>query len=183
MRGVAAPFAMAAFVNASVFACFGGSSRLWDSCARRGDGDPRCRNGSAAKNAVCGGITGIASSFVLCPTELVKCKMQAGSGAYDNSLDAARDIFRSHGVRGLYRGLSATVCRQSPGLAVYFACYDEIKQRLCRLGGGIESSLAASILAGGISGSLSWAIVYPVDLVKSRVQILPLTTSRSERSM
>jgi hypothetical protein len=39
--------------------------------------------------------------------------------------------------------------------------------------GGRRDELLASVAAGGLAGALSWAIVYPLDLVKTRVQSLP----------
>ena len=182
MRGIAAPFAMAAFVNASIFTTFGEASRFWDRYLDHAGSTNKgnsCWENSIEKNLVCGGITGVMSSFILAPTEHIKCRMQAGREVYKNSLDAGRSMWKAHGTRGLYRGLTATCLRQCPGFAVYFACYDDIKYRLQRLFG--ESR--ASILAGGTAGSLSWAIVYPVDLIKSRIQVLPLSASKSERSM
>jgi solute carrier family 25 carnitine/acylcarnitine transporter 20/29 len=38
-------------------------------------------------------------------------------------------------------------------------------------------------MAGGVAGSFAWAVVYPVDLIKSRIQSLPLHTPSSERSL
>ena len=37
MRGIAAPFAMAAFVNAQIFTTFGEASRFWDKYLQAGD--------------------------------------------------------------------------------------------------------------------------------------------------
>lgn len=176
MRGIAAPFAMAAFVNASIFTTFGETSRLWDHHVGNAADSIHCRENSIEKNLVCGGVTGVTSSLILAPTEHIKCKMQAGSEVYANSLDAGKSIWKSHGVRGLYRGLMATCLRQAPGFSIYFANYDIIKSRL-------GESWVASIVAGGTAGSLSWAVIYPIDLLKSKIQVLPLTVPSSERSL
>ena len=187
MRGIAAPFAMAAFVNASVFLTFGEATRFWDNYLQAGDERTKgemptssCRENSVNKNFVCGAVTGVISSLILAPTEHIKCRMQAGREAYANSLDAGRRIWETRGICGLYRGLTATCLRQAPGFAVYFSCYDDIKHRLQR---SLGESWAAPILAGGTAGSLSWAVVYPIDLIKSRIQVLPLDASKLERSM
>ena len=41
----------------------------------------------------------------------------------------------------------------------------------------------ASAIAGGLSGSLTWAIVYPVDLIKSHIQTRSLTTPYTQLRM
>ena len=40
----------------------------------------------------------------------------------------------------------------------------------------------SSVVAGGISGALTWAIVYPVDIIKSIIQTIPLNTPRERRT-
>jgi solute carrier family 25 carnitine/acylcarnitine transporter 20/29 len=39
------------------------------------------------------------------------------------------------------------------------------------------------MMAGGVAGSFAWAVVYPIDMIKSRIQSLPLHTRSSERSL
>lgn len=178
-RGIGAPVTMAALVNATIFTTYGESSRLWD---RHVDNSS---SNILPKQLVCGTATGFVSSIIMSPTELVKIKMQtqiSGSEtSYRNSLDAARSILSTYGIKGFYRGFVPTCLRQCPGFAVYFGCYGRIKDQLK---GGVEHPWLPSIIAGGVAGSLSWAVVYPIDLVKSRIQALPLsTTTKSERSI
>jgi solute carrier family 25 carnitine/acylcarnitine transporter 20/29 len=129
-------------------------------------------------------FTGVVSSLVIAPTEHIKCRLQVGStNKYRGSIDAIKRIIASHGVFRLYRGLGATILRQSPSFGIYFGTYDRIKRAIChRFGTSSESSqhsdnkrrLAASALAGGFAGSLAWAVVYPMDIIKSRIQTMPL---------
>lgn len=88
------------------------------------------------------------------------------------------------------RGFVATAIRQSPGFCVYFATYERLKDILQSPPRNNNrtiimqcNQLSASILAGGVAGSLSWAIVYPIDLIKSRIQALPLDCIKSDRSI
>jgi solute carrier family 25 carnitine/acylcarnitine transporter 20/29 len=180
-RGIGAPFATAALVNASIFGSYGKSSRLWDEYFEK------TSELASFKPFACGTFTGIVSSFLLCPTEHVKVQLQtqqyAGVGprvVYRDTLDATRKIVASHGITGLYRGLIATCCRQGPAFAIYFATYDTIKEWGQRVFG---NQWSACVVAGGTAGALSWGIVYPIDLLKSRIQALPLDASKTESSL
>jgi solute carrier family 25 carnitine/acylcarnitine transporter 20/29 len=95
-------------------------------------------------------------------------------------LDATRKIVANYGIAGLYRGLIATYCRQGPGFGIYFASYDTIKERGQQVFGNEWSACA---FAGGTAGALSWGAVYPVNVLKSRIQALPLDASRTESSL
>lgn len=104
-----------------------------------------------------GSGAGVACSMVACPTELVKCRLQAqsalasaveapvlagvgaagGSAAvkgavqYSGPMDVARQVIRSEGgVLGLFKGLTPTLMREVPGNAAMFGAYEAVKQYL-----------------------------------------------------
>ena len=75
---------------------------------------------------------------------------------------------------------------------VYFATYDTIKKAVggllppppnaaAQLGGGgcrePPQPLWVSTLAGGLAGSLCWTVIYPFDVVKSRIQVGTVATT------
>ena len=41
----------------------------------------------------------------------------------------------------------------------------------------------ASAVAGGLTGALTWAIVYPFDVIKTQMQTAPIDTPRNERTI
>jgi len=110
-------------------------------------------------------------------------------------------IVNSHGIRGLYRGFACTAFREIPAFGLYFAAYDVIKDKVgIVLSSRLESesdslakdgtleansmhAWAASSLAGGFSGALTWAIIYPFDVIKTRIQTTPLDTPLEKRRM
>ncbi|KAL3787655.1 hypothetical protein HJC23_011803 [Cyclotella cryptica] len=179
-KGVGAPVTMAAFLNAQIFLTYGRSTGLWNEYFGARKEDP-----SLLRDAVCGGLTGLISAVIMCPTEHVKTRLQiqqksnvmngsreASNVVYRDSYHAMRQIHGKYGVTGLFRGVSATALRQGPSFAVYFAAYNHIRDTAA--GHGFKDSLLLSMTAGGIAGSLSWAVVYPIDLIKSRIQAMPL---------
>ncbi|XP_077330520.1 mitochondrial ornithine transporter 1-like isoform X2 [Lithobates pipiens] len=75
--------------------------------------------------AAAGSLASVFSSLVLCPTELVKCRMQTqhemrvsgrtGIPYKSTPWSIVRDILKSEGAGGLFRGLSSTWLREIPG--------------------------------------------------------------------
>jgi len=86
-------------------------------------------------------------------------------------------IFTRQGVRSIYRGTGATLARDGPGSAAYFAAYEVTKKALTPAGASpSELNLGAIILAGGTAGIAMWALAIPPDVLKSRLQSAPTGT-------
>ncbi|KAJ0240627.1 Mitochondrial carnitine/acylcarnitine carrier-like protein [Hirschfeldia incana] len=177
-KGMGAPLATVAALNAVLFTVRGQMEGL----LRSGPGVPL----TISQQFVCGAGAGFAVSFLACPTELVKCRLQAQSALacasttnsvvatvkYGGPMDVARHVLRSEGgARGLFKGLFPTFAREIPGNATMFATYEAFKRLLA--GGSDTSSLGQGslIMAGGVAGASFWGIVYPADVVKSVLQV------------
>jgi len=153
------------------------------------------------KAMTCGSFAGASQCLVICPMEHVKCRLQTQTtetaGSYKGPVDAIKRIVSEHGVQRLYQGWWTTAWREIPAFGLYFATYDYLKdransflldrerQKLLLQGQSGTASAAvltnthtwlASAFAGGCAGSLTWAIVYPIDVIKSWVQTAPLDT-------
>ncbi|CAN6460311.1 unnamed protein product [Victoria cruziana] len=138
---------------------------------------------SVDQQMVCGAGAGVAVSFLACPTELIKCRLQAqsalgatgGSTAaikYNGPMDVAKHVLKSEGgTMGLFKGLVPTLAREVPGNAFMFGVYELVKQYIA--GGKDTSSLGRGslIVAGGLAGASFWMTVYPTDVVKSVIQV------------
>ncbi|CAH1417509.1 unnamed protein product [Lactuca virosa] len=99
-------------------------------------------------------------SFILCPSELVKCRMQIQgtdslvptSRKYSGPLNCVIQTVKTEGVSGLFRGGVTTLMREAIGNAVFF-----------RIG----------IISGGLSGIAFWSAVLPLDVAKTIIQTTP----------
>lgn len=201
-RGMAAPLSAACFINAIIFSSYGWSSRIFDQHAETSEYLKNPVHDSAFKAFTCGSFAGLVQCLVVCPMEHVKCRIQIqhGKGSPDNiykgPAQATKAILRDHGVSGLYRGWCVTSWREIPAFGVYFAFYDFAKDKintmLARRAGIDEKEAAtgyadhthtwvASALAGGCTGGLTWAFVYPFDIIKTRIQTAPMNTPIAER--
>ncbi|ORX78520.1 mitochondrial carrier [Anaeromyces robustus] len=78
-------------------------------------------------------------------------------------------VKNTNGIRGLYRGFMFQGLRDAFGTGVYFCAY-EISKKLLTIGDR-ESNHVTHFFAGGIAGIASWIGIFPIDLVKSKLQI------------
>mmetsp|Transcript_3973 Transcript_3973/g.8619 ORF Transcript_3973/g.8619 Transcript_3973/m.8619 type:complete len:351 (-) Transcript_3973:240-1292(-) len=204
-RGMGAPLSCAAVVNAIIFSAFGESSRIWDERvehrikteADSGDTSSGASlpHDSFTKSFVCGSFAGFAQSFVICPMEHIKCRLQVqhGTGSadalYRGPFDAVHKIVSNHGVAGLFRGMCVTWWREVPAFGMYFSTYDTIKDWGNKMfedeNGDVKDwhAWGASAFAGGFSGCFTWLIIYPFDIMKTRIQTAPWDTPRADLKM
>jgi solute carrier family 25 carnitine/acylcarnitine transporter 20/29 len=102
-----------------------------------------------------------------------------------SSWGIARTILRNEGIRGLYYGGVITSIRDSVGYGFYFYSY-ELSRRLLSSPGDDDGSGAKwkVLLYGGIAGVITWASIFPLDVVKTRVQTqdYPYTAAAVARS-
>lgn len=174
-KGMGAPLATVAAFNAVLFTVRGQMEAL----LRSHPGDVLTIN----QQVVCGAAAGLSVSFLACPTELIKCRLQAqsalaGSGTatlavkYGGPMDVARHVLKSEGgVKGLFKGLVPTMAREIPGNAAMFGVYEATKQLIA---GGTDTSelgRGSLMLSGGLAGAAFWFMVYPTDVIKSVIQV------------
>ncbi|KAK3908862.1 Mitochondrial ornithine transporter 1 [Frankliniella fusca] len=140
---------------------------------------------SAVSNATAGCMAAFFSSFTLCPTELIKCKLQAaretsmasgGSMEKVGPLRLTKQVLAESGVRGLFVGLGSTIAREMPGYFVFFGGYEWAREMFTKPGEAKENiGPLATMAAGGVGGMSFWLVTFPADVVKSRIQVSNLT--------
>jgi solute carrier family 25 carnitine/acylcarnitine transporter 20/29 len=127
--------------------------------------------------AFAGGMVG--TPFVTA-SDLVKTRTQVDRrpqtvALWRRELGVAKEIVQTKGFRGMFRGFGITLC-ESPSMGVWFACNEGLL-RLASANGVNRDNMLVLMTAGGISGSLSWVAIYPIDVVKSMYQ-----TNRTDMS-
>lgn len=153
-KGMSSPLAGVAAINAIIFGVYGNTQRQLN--------DPNSLN----SHFIAGTAAGFSQSFFCSPMELAKSRVQVGGDAI-GPLQCLRNIYNNEGYRGIFRGLGITLVREIPAFGSYFITYEY----LTRSNENRPASTIKMLLAGGLAGVVSWAIVYPVDVLKSRVQI------------
>ncbi|XP_065877654.1 mitochondrial arginine transporter BAC1 isoform X1 [Euphorbia lathyris] len=126
-------------------------------------------------------------SFVLCPSELLKCRMQVqGTGSslpssrrYTGPLDCALHTMKNDGVSGIFRGGLTTLLRESIGNAVFFSVYEYVRYYMhLQLKSSLSDNsnlldMGIGIMSGGLGGVAFWSAVLPLDVAKTIIQTAP----------
>lgn len=75
-------------------------------------------------------------------------------------------------MSGLFRGLTMTVAREMPSYFCFFGVYEAVREALKPAGRTrADCGLWATTVAGAAGGMLLWTVTFPVDVVKSRIQL------------
>ncbi|KAG8715322.1 hypothetical protein FRC08_010711 [Ceratobasidium sp. 394] len=200
-KGISSPMAGCAFLNGLVFASTGFLIQAQLS-------DPSSKP-TLAQITLAGAGTGIIGSLIATPTELIKIRQQANTstGAQPSAWSVARELWRGHGVRGLYRGISSTAMRDM-SYGTYFATYEGMRRLLAPAqseravkGAAVsqdgrpmidgdalvgDDSVPLSwprlMIAGGVAGIAGWVFTFHLDSIKTRVQSIDYAPPRPSTS-
>ncbi|CAL8399195.1 unnamed protein product [Boreogadus saida] len=175
-QGTGAALLANAGENAILFACYGTCQKIVSHTLGL---DPQ-QQLSPLHSALAGSLAAVVSSVVLCPTELVKCRLQAHTemrtlgrtplNAGSSSWSVVRSVLRSEGPLGLLQGLTSTWLREVPGYFFFFGGYEVCRSFLMPPGGDHLDAMSL-LVSGGVGGAAFWLAVYPIDSVKTRIQV------------
>jgi solute carrier family 25 folate transporter 32 len=119
-------------------------------------------------------VEGILTAIFTNPIWVIKTRMLStgrnAPGAYRNMSHGIREIMRTEGPKGFWRGLIPSLFGISHG-AVQFAAYEQLKnRRASQLGGKGELSNWDYLLLSGSSKVFAGSITYPYQVVRVRLQ-------------
>ncbi|XP_006749417.1 mitochondrial ornithine transporter 1 [Leptonychotes weddellii] len=166
--------------NSVLFMCYGFCQQV----VRKVVGLEKQARLSDLQNAAAGSFASAFAALVLCPTELVKCRLQTmyemeSSGKIARSQNTVwsvvKSVLRKDGPLGFYHGLSSTLLREVPGYFFFFGGYELSRSFFASGRSKDELGPVPLMLSGGVGGICLWLAVYPVDCVKSRIQVLSMS--------
>ncbi|XP_005312094.2 solute carrier family 25 member 33-like isoform X2 [Terrapene carolina triunguis] len=130
-------------------------------------------------SAVCAGVT---SATLTNPIWLVKTRMQlearASGEKHSNALQCAIRVYRTEGLRGFYRGISASYAGVSETV-IHFVIYEALKQQLREQQPFLPTAFALApnsrdffglMAAAAISKTCASCIAYPHEVVRTRLR-------------
>ncbi|KAI3626314.1 hypothetical protein CBS9595_001675 [Malassezia furfur] len=130
----------------------------------------------ASKDVMFGSVAGMMSKIIEHPFDLIKVRLQTQPETphYTGAYDCCRQILRTEGVRGLFRGVSMPLVGATLENAALFLTYNQI-QALLRAAYGTpsdaEPSVSQLVLSGAGAGAVAACVLTPVELIKCKMQV------------
>jgi len=124
----------------------------------------------------CGVTAGLTNSVISIPTEHSRIRMQIqpknAQSIYTSSIDCGKKILNEYGWKGLYKGGVPTMLREGTAFGLYFSFYEwMISQMLTPGENRAQLNMSSVALAGSLTGLFVWIATYPIDIIKTRIQV------------
>ncbi|ORY90170.1 mitochondrial carrier domain-containing protein [Leucosporidium creatinivorum] len=163
-KGMASPLLGVAGVNSLLFASNAYARKLVS---------PYGPNLSISEVATAGAIAGAAQSILASPVEMFKVRMQAQYGPNPRKLrEIVAEMYTKYGWKqGIFRGYWITVVREIPAYGGFYAGYEYTKRSFQKSLHTDELPVWATLTSGAMGGVAYWTACYPLDVVKSRIQL------------
>lgn len=119
-----------------------------------------------------GFLAGVTSAAVTYPLDLVRTRLAAQTNItyYRGIWHALHTIRKEEGIFGLYKGLRATLLSVGPNIAISFSVYETLRSQW-QLQRPQDSMALVSLACGSVSGIASSTVIFPLDLVRRRMQL------------
>ncbi|XP_009999146.1 PREDICTED: kidney mitochondrial carrier protein 1 [Chaetura pelagica] len=120
-------------------------------------------------NILCGVFSGVISSSIANPTDVLKIRMQAqGSMIQGGMMGNFMQIYKKEGTKGLWKGVSLTAQRAAIVVGVELSVYDLAKKHIIMSGymGDTVYTHFLSSFTCGLAGALA---SNPIDVVRTRM--------------
>lgn len=187
-KGLTGPLCSMIFINGFVFAAEDYSMKHIEKYTGNPD------RYYVMNHMLAGGFAGGLQSLIAGPSELAKCRLQMeGLDAHTESKykygapSLLREIYKTEGLRGTMRGMVPTVCREVPSFGAYFGTYFALADLGQHWFNFVEPDHMSkiftrdflwSLFSGGMAGCSCWAISYPFDVVKTKMQVDGITRTK-----
>lgn len=131
----------------------------------------------SAESFVSGAAAGAIATTFTYPLDLLRTRFaaQGTEKVYEGILASLRDIRRYEGTRGFFRGCSAANGQIIPYMGLFFSSYEAFHQFL---GGRKLPFGSGDAMSGVLASVFSKTAVFPLDLVRKRLQVQGPTRSK-----
>ncbi len=136
-----------------------------------------------------GASAGVTASAVTYPLDLLRTRFAAQGNedrVYTSLRGAVRDIARDEGPRGFFRGLGPTLAQIAPYMGAFFAFYEGLRPVFNGVAEHVGEAHGlpgakygtGDAAAGVVAAVAAKTFVFPLDLVRKRIQVQGPTRGR-----
>ena len=125
---------------------------------------------SVGEEVVAGACAGLTNVVFFNPLEIIKIRLQVAGTFSTLKTETVGSIARDLGLANIYRAASACLLRDVLFCGLYFPLYAHIKPLLADQTG--YNSPLSIFAAGSLAGAVPASLVTPIDLVKTRLQVI-----------
>jgi solute carrier family 25 thiamine pyrophosphate transporter 19 len=126
----------------------------------------------------CAGGVATAASY---PLDTLRTRFAAqGTGqhrVYTSLAQAVHHMYAREGTRGFFRGLASALTQIVPNMSVFFGAYALLHDAYDRYAPTAAAGWSPAV-AGGAAGITAKTAVFPLDLVRKRLQVQGVTRTR-----
>ncbi|KAH7328695.1 mitochondrial carrier domain-containing protein [Stachybotrys elegans] len=126
---------------------------------------------------VAGAASGAAATTITYPLDLLRTRFaaQGSRPVYTSLTSAVLSIKKDEGFKGFFRGLSPAIAQIVPYMGIFFVAYERLRESL----GHLDLPWGSGVATAGVIGSvMAKTVVFPLDLVRKRIQIQGPTRSK-----
>ncbi|KAI5306243.1 mitochondrial thiamine pyrophosphate transporter [Ascosphaera pollenicola] len=149
---------------------------------------------------IAGSVSGCAATLSTYPFDLLRTRFaaQGNDKVYLSIFNSIKSIHRDEGLMGFFRGSSAAVAQIVPYMGFFFACYEMLHPSISSFSFFAQNShhdsdekpskpstlarlspfSTADALTGTVASVTSKTLVFPLDIVRKRLQIQGPTRTR-----
>ncbi|CEQ39752.1 SPOSA6832_01303 [Sporobolomyces salmonicolor] len=178
-RGVTIPLVTITLVRTASFSIY---TYTKEQLARR----DLLRGDSIASTAGAGVLGGAASGLLLSiGTTAFEYTKKGVPYEPRGTIQGFLDLYRAGGFRGLYTGFRLHAMRDTLGTGFYFGFYDCAQYTIANNPEVFERvpNFVSTFACGSAAGLASWGLIYPLDLVKAKVQRNALADAPYEKPL
>jgi len=143
-------------------------------------------------NFMGGACASLFSSTITVPLDVISQLLMIQDGkvnkrTYTGGIHACKEIIRTEGIRGVYRGYAASVMVYAPSSALWWSFYSILKRNIMifkdktRFKG--KGDLLCYSACGVTSGIITVTITSPLDVVKTKLQVLSFKQDKTQPRM
>jgi solute carrier family 25 thiamine pyrophosphate transporter 19 len=132
---------------------------------------------SSIESFISGAGAGAFATTVTYPLDLLRTRFaaQGTEKIYDSLRSSIGDIARDEGARGFFRGVGAANVQIVPYMGLFFASYEALRLQI----GTVNLPFGSGDATAGVLASIvAKTAVFPLDLIRKRLQVQGPTRSR-----